>query len=282
MPDDTARPTTALIAEDEPLLARTLQRQLAAAWPALRVLAVAEDGVAATTQALELLPEVLFLDIRMPGRSGLAVAEAVADEWPDDRPQPLFVFATAYDAHAVDAFERAAVDYLLKPVTPERLALAVRRLQQRLAERDAASSAADAGDGEARAALVRRVQALDPPPAPSADADAMPARIRVIRAASGATVRMIPLAEVILLEAADKYVNVVTEAGDFLVRISLRELATRLDGVEFVQVHRAVLVNAERIRCATRDEAGHYWLQLQGLARPVKASRAFGHLFKPM
>lgn len=263
-------PPTALIAEDEPLLARTLERLLREAWPELQMAGSFGDGVSATSSALEQMPDVLFLDIQMPGRSGLEVAEAVADEWPDDRPQPLFVFVTAYDEYAVAAFERAAVDYLLKPVTPERLAQTVGRLRQRLAERAVAAHPGETAE------LVRSVQAI------GAASDQPDERIRTIRAAVGSTVRMIPLADVILFEAADKYVNVVTEEGEALVRMSLRELAARIEGVEFLQVHRALLVNASRIRSATRDEIGHYWLDLAGLARPVKVSRAFSHLFRPM
>ena len=286
----TATSPSALIAEDEPLLAQALERALAAAWPELRIVARVADGPAACIAALAERPQILFLDIQMPGRTGLEVAAEVVDEWPDgpdDVPPPLLVFVTAYEQHAVAAFERAAVDYLLKPVTPERLASTVARLRERLAARDAAPSAAGpgagAGAGEDRsagAALVQRLQGLDLSPA----GDSGTEKIRVIRAGQGNRVRMIPLAEVVCFEAADKYVNVITEAGgDALVRISLRDLAARLDGsVEFLQVHRAVLVNAGRITGAERDEAGHYWLNLRGLPRPLKVSRAFSHLFKPM
>lgn len=268
--------TTGLVAEDEPLLARTLVRLLAQAWPALRVVAVAEDGPGAIELALEHLPSVLFLDIRMPGRSGLEAAEAIADEWPDEHPLPLLVFVTAYDEFAVQAFERAAVDYVLKPVAPERLARTVARLQQRLRERDAPALPGDS------ARLVHSVQAIRHA-GDGASAQAQPGeRIRVLRAAVGQSVRMIPLSDVVMFEATDKYVNVVTETGEALIRMSLRELAARLEGVEFVQVHRSILVNAQRIRSATRDEIGHYWLALEGLKRPIKASRAFGHLFRPM
>lgn len=292
---------TALIAEDEPVLARALRRSLASQWPALRIVAQAEDGPGAVAQALALRPDVLFLDIQLPGATGLEAAAEIADEWQgggdlgapglpgatgaiEVRP-PLVVFVTAYDRYAVEAFDRAAVDYLLKPVTPERLAGTVARLQTRLAERAAAAAVPTAG-----ADLVRQMQeaerhAVRARPALDEEADAATANepIRVIRAAEGIRVRMIPLPEAIVFEAADKYVNVVTEqGGDALIRISLRELATRLQGVEFTQVHRSVLVNAERIVGAERDEAGHYWLTLRGLKRPLKVSRAFSHLFKPM
>ncbi len=261
---------TALIAEDEPLLATALQRLLGELWPALEIAGVADNGVAAVEKALELAPDVMFLDIKMPGRSGLDVAEAVIDDWPEDRPEPLFVFVTAYDEFAVPAFDRAAVDYLLKPATPDRLRVTVERLQQRLSTRAAAPA-----EG-AMASLFQRMQAI------SAAATGPAERITVIRAGVGNTVRMIPVDEVICFEATDKYVNVVTAGGEALVRMSLRELAARIDTRDFMQVHRSVLVNARHIASATRDENGHYSLHLRGLARPLKVSRAFAHLFRPM
>jgi DNA-binding LytR/AlgR family response regulator len=259
----------AVVAEDEPVLARTLVRLLHEAWPGLRIAAVASDGPQAVALALEHTPQLLFLDIRMPGRSGLEVAEAVADDWPDGQPLPLIVFVTAYDEFAVAAFERAAVDYVLKPATAQRLAVTVLRLQERLAQQPQAPSVDD------RAELMQRLQSIAPPAASAQ-------RIRVIRAGVGNTVRMIPVADVICLEAVEKYVNVVTAGGEALVRMSLRELAARIDDTEFVQVHRSVLVNTGCILSATRDQNGHYSLALRGLQRPVKVSRAFGHLFRAM
>jgi DNA-binding LytR/AlgR family response regulator len=214
-------------------------------------------------------PDVMVLDIKMPGRTGLEVAEAVADDWPDDRAEPLFVFITAYDSFAVPAFERAAVDYLLKPATAERLQQTVERLKSRLAGRATPA----AGD---RAALMQRMQSLAAPQAEPSE------RIKVIRAGVGNTVRMIPVADVVCFEATEKYVNVVTPAGEALVRMSLRELMARIDSADFIQVHRSVMVNANAILSATRDENGHYSLAVRGLQRPLKVSRAFGHLFRPM
>ena len=236
----------------------------------MQLAAIAEDGIAATTLALERLPDVLFLDIQMPGRSGLDVAEAVGDDWPEGRPAPLLVFVTAYDEFAVAAFERAAVDYVLKPVTADRLQKTITRLRERLADRGANSAAGDA------AALVRTLQSIAAPPAIGEE------RIRVIRAGVGNTVRMIPVADVICMEATDKYVNVVTAEGEALVRMSLRELASRIDGSGFTQVHRSVLVNTSHIVSATRDESGHYSLTVRGLKRTLRVSRAFAHLFRPM
>jgi DNA-binding LytR/AlgR family response regulator len=267
---NTARPPTAVIAEDEPVLARTLSRMLAQVWPELQIVGMAEDGPKAIELALERTPDVMFLDIRMPGRTGLEVAEMVADEWPQEKAAPLFVFVTAYDEYAIPAFERAAVDYMLKPSTLERLQVSVDRLKKRLAER---AQVPDAGE---MAALMQRVQAI------STSAGEPPARITVIRAGVGNTVRMIPVTDVICFEATEKYVNVVTATGEALVRMSLRELLARIDATGFMQVHRSILVNISSILSATRDENGHYSLSVRGLQRPLKVSRAFGHLFRAM
>lgn len=267
----TDRRPTAVIAEDEPVLARTLARLLGQAWPELHIAGVADDGLRATELALAEAPDVVFLDIKMPGRNGIEVAEAVADDWPDGRAEPLFVFVTAFDEFAVSAFERAAVDYLLKPATAERLQQTVARLKARLAARTAPPEAGE------RAALMQRVQSIAS--APAADAGE---RIKVIRAGVGNTVRMIPVADVVCFEATEKYVNVVTPSGEALVRMSLRELMARIDSNDFIQVHRSVMVNSSAILSATRDENGHYSLAVRGLQRPLKVSRAFGHLFRPM
>lgn len=268
-----ATPPTAVIAEDEPVLARTLTRLLEQVWPELRIVGVADDGLRATELALELVPDVVFLDIKMPGRTGIEVAEVVADDWPDDRAEPLFVFITAYDNFAVPAFERAAVDYLLKPATADRLQQSVARLKARLAGRAASP---DAGN---MAALMQRMQSLTSPDIAETDSRE---RLKVIRAGVGNTVRMIPVADVVCFEATEKYVNVVTPTGEALVRMSLRELMARIDSTDFIQVHRSVMVNSNAIMSATRDENGHYSLSVRGLQRPLKVSRAFGHLFRPM
>lgn len=259
-----------LIAEDEPLLARALEKVLREVWPELGAVDVVGDGVAAVERALAAAPDVLFLDIRMPGRTGIEAAEMIADDWPADRPAPLFAFVTAYDEFAVAAFERAAVDYVMKPVTVERLAITVARLRERLAARAAVPAAGE------MATLFGRMQAISTPAATGGE------RVRIVRASVGHTVKLIPVAEIICLEAADKYVTVVTAGGEALVRMSLRELAAQLEGIELLQVHRATMVNAACMSSATRDEFGHVSLKLRGLDRPVKVSRAFAHLFRPM
>ncbi|MEP6502023.1 MAG: LytTR family DNA-binding domain-containing protein [Betaproteobacteria bacterium] len=266
---EPSRPT-AVLAEDEPVLSRTLSRMLSQAWPELLVVGTAEDGLRATELALEQAPDVMFLDIKMPGKTGLEVAEAVADEWPEERPAPMFVFVTAYGEYAVDAFEHAAVDYILKPVTADRLQLSVDRLKCRLAQRTDAPKAGE------MAALMQRVQSI------AAPVEAVLEPIKVIRAGVGNTVRMIALRDVLCFEATEKYVNVVTATGEALVRMSLRELTSRIDASHFMQIHRSVLVNSEAILSAVRDEGGHYSLTVRGLQRPLKVSRAFGHLFRAM
>ena len=268
-----ATPPTAVIAEDEPVLARNLTRLLEQVWPELRIIGVADDGLRATELALALSPDVMFLDIKMPGRTGIEVAEVVADDWPEGRAEPLFVFVTAYDNFAVPAFERAAVDYLLKPATADRLQQTATRLKARLAGRAASPEAGN------MAALMQRMQSLGLPDTEAPDSRE---RIKIIRAGIGNTVRMIAVADVICFEATEKYVSVVTPAGEALVRMSLRELMARIDSTDFIQVHRSVMVNSNAIVSATRDENGHYSLSLRGLHRPLKVSRAFGRLFHPM
>lgn len=272
----------AILAEDEPVLSRALRRELGRLWPELELIGSYDNGPEAAEAALRELPDVLFLDVQMPGASGIDVAAEVADEWPDERALPLLVFVTAFEQYAVQAFERAAIDYLVKPVAPDRLASTVNRLRQSLAMRKGAAPAD-------RSNTLREVQQVGdalvaPASGPAEDPVAGGSRetIRFIRVADGNKVRMIPVDDVVCFEASDKYVTVVTETDRALVRMSLRELASRIEGVEFVQIHRSVLVNSGRMLGAERDELGHYWLTLRGLRGPLKVSRAFSHLFRPM
>jgi len=272
---------TALIAEDEPLLAADLQATLARLWPALRVVATAGHGAAAVEQALALRPSVLFLDIRMPGMTGLEAAQAIAEDWPDDTPLPLPVFVTAYDQYALQAFERAAVDYVLKPVQPERLGQTCARLQAALARRDAPAAAAPAL--ESTLAQLRDLLATPGlASAAGAPAAAAPPRLAVIQAGVGAAIHMVPVDDVLYFEAADKYVRVVTVEREHLIRTSLRELVPQLDAARFWQVHRGTVVRADAIATATRDEAGKVTLTLRGHADRLVVSRLYAHLFRAM
>ena len=277
---------TALIAEDEPLLAANLQAELARLWPALRVVANVGHGAAALEQALLLRPDVVFLDIRMPGMTGLEAAQALAEDWPTDVALPLIVFVTAYDQYALQAFERAAVDYVLKPVQPERLALTCARvqaaLQQRCEPAAALPSALEATLAQLRGLLVAPGLSAAPIGAAANLSSASGQKLAVIQASVGAAIHMVPVAEVLYFEAADKYVRVVTGEREYLIRTSLRELLPQLDEQRFWQVHRGTVVRAEAIATAVRDESGKVRLTLRGHKDKLVASRLYAHLFKAM
>ncbi|MGE0100495.1 MAG: LytR/AlgR family response regulator transcription factor [Hydrogenophaga sp.] len=259
----------ALIAEDEPLLAQALQAELARAWPALRIAAVVGDGESAVAQALSCRPDVLFLDIRMPGLSGLEAAAELADEWPEGTPFPVLVFVTAYDAYAVQAFEAQAVDYLLKPVQPERLARAVQRVQALLAARQPAPAALDTSLAQLRALLA------------GGEAPAAP-RLQMIPASVGQGIRMVPIGEVLVFEAADKYVRVLTATSEVLIRTPLKELLPQLDPAAFWQIHRGTVVRADAIDSVTRNEAGRLSLRLRGRPEALAVSRLYADRFRAM
>lgn len=259
---------TALIAEDEPLLAQALQAELARAWPELSVVKVVGDGEGAVAHALALRPDVLFLDIRMPGQSGLDAAAELAEEWPDDQPFPALVFVTAYDAYAVQAFEAQAVDYLLKPVQPERLRLTVQRVQTVLAQRRPAS-----GPLDTTLEQLRQLMAQPQPPV---------ARLQVIPASVGQSIRMVQLSEVVAFEAADKYVRVLLAQGEVLIRTPLKELLPQLDPAVFWQVHRGTVVRAEAIESVTRNEAGRMSLRLRARPEAFAVSRLYAERFRAM
>lgn len=266
---------TALIAEDEPLLAAALQAELARAWPQLAIAATVADGASAVRAALQHLPDVLFFDIRMPGMSGLEAATQLAQAWPAPgrKPFPQLVFVTAYDQYAVQAFEAQAVDYLLKPIQAVRLEKTVRKLQLALA-----SKAQKAINSEANllATLdqLRGLLALQNPPAPP--------RLSVIQASVGNTLHMVSVASVLYLEAADKYVRVLTAEREYLIRTPLKDLIAQLDPQLFWQIHRATVVQARAVAAVTRDEQGKHWLHLHGSADKLAVSRLYAHLFKAM
>ena len=276
---------TALIAEDEPLLAANLQAELARLWPALRVVANVGHGAAAVEQALALRPDVMFLDIRMPGMTGLEAAQALAEDWPADASLPLIVFVTAYDQYALQAFERAAVDYVLKPVQPERLALTCARVQAAL-QQHREPAAAEPSALEATLAQLRGLLAA---PGLQGAASGLASglsttaqKLAVIQASVGAAIHMVPVADVWYFEAADKYVRVITNDREYLIRTSLRELLPQLDEQRFWQVHRGTVVRAEAIATALRDESGKVQLTLRGHKDKLIASRLYAHLFKAM
>jgi DNA-binding LytR/AlgR family response regulator len=265
----------ALIAEDEPLLAQGLKNALASAWPELQVLALAPNGV----EALRLIeaehPDVVFLDILMPGLTGLEVAAELADRLDEGEPVPRMVFVTAYDEYALNAFEFAAVDYLLKPVSAERLAKAVARVKAQLA-----------APQEDLAQLVSRLQKVigAGTAITGADAGASPGEpnLKIIRAAVGNTVRMIPVDEVCYFQASDKYTSVVTRDAEVLIRTPLKELLAQLPQDRFRQIHRGTVVNLDAVASAVRDDTGRYSLRLKERKESLPVSRVFADQFRQM
>jgi len=269
---------TALIAEDEALLAAEMRAQLARAWPELAILATVGHGAAAVEAALRLRPQVLFLDIRMPGMSGLEVAQAIAEDWPEGSAAPLIVFATAYDQYALEAFDHAAVDYLLKPIDATRLAQTCARVQAALAaQREAPAGAPPAWD-----AALGQLRNLLATPGLAMPVPAAPERLQVIQAGIGNAIHLVPVDDVVYFEAADKYVRVVTAAREHLIRVSLRDLLPQLDPQRFWQIHRGTVVRADAIALAERDEAGKLTLTVRGRPERLAVSRLYAHRFKAM
>jgi len=269
---------TLLIADDEPLLARVLESELTALWPEARIVSVVHDGVAAVEAARTHKPTVAFLDIRMPGMSGMDVARDLVES---DEP-PLVVFVTAYDQFALEAFERAAVDYVLKPVQHERLEATVGRLKARLAAQAEAGAPSALVDNERLAHLLSRLEALENPAPVSAAPGPHGPYLRFIKALVGQEVRIIPVEDVIYLEATDKYVNVVSASGEALIRTSLRELTQQLDPERFWQIHRGTVVNITCVASAVNQSLGRLSLRLRDRPESLPVARQYAHLFKQM
>ncbi len=245
----------ALIADDEPLLRADLKQRLSRLWPELVVCAEAADGIAALEAFERERPQIVFLDIRMPGRTGLEVAGALAGKC-------HIVFVTAYDRHAVEAFERGAVDYLVKPVVDARMQTMVKRLKER---RAGAPPELDALLQELRARLGPRQDFL-----------------RWIRASHGNALRLIAIDDVLFFHADEKYTRVVTVEGESLIRKPIKELVDELDPGQFWQIHRATLISARAIAGVVRDEAGRLHVRVNGSDEKLEVSRGYTHLFRQM
>lgn len=250
---------TALIADDEPHLAAYLVDLLHKAWPELAVVHVARNGVEAAERIAALEPDFAFLDIRMPGLTGLEVAQGIEGA-------TRVVFVTAYDEFAVAAFEQQAFDYVLKPVKSERLARTVERLKRELAT----TTTADAR----LATVLRQLVATTP--------DAAPARLRYVRASQGELTHQIDVADVLFFHADDKYTCVRTTTGEHLIRTTIGELAAALDPGRFAQVHRSTIVNLDHLAGTRRDESSRLFVRVRGHAAELPVSRAYVHLFKAM
>jgi len=244
----------AIIADDERHLTDDLLRRLGQLWPELQIVAVVHDGIAAADALTNLQPDIAFLDIRMPGQSGLDAARAAP-------PGCRLVFITAYDDHAVEAFEQAAVDYLLKPVSDQRLARCVVRLKQQ------ASAAPDE--------LLARLQRL-------LSAPEKPEPLRWLRAQVGQDVRLVAVEDVCCLQSADKYTLALTRDAELLLRTPLKDLITQLDPNEFWQVHRGTVVNVRQIVSAHHGLLSKVTLTLRDRSEKIAVSRSYAHLFRQM
>ena len=247
---------SALIADDEPLLADQLRMKLAQLWPELDVCAVVGNGRAAVEAVAQHRPDIAFLDIRMPVLSGVEAARQMGSG-------TRVVFVTAYDEYAIAAFERGAVDYLLKPIAEDRLAIAIDRLRAALAQPPADLSSV----------LAQLAARLAPAPGEY---------LSWIRAGVGETVKLIPVEDVLFFQASDKYTRVVTRSGDAWIRTSIRELTGSLDPARFWQIHRSTLVNVRQIAGMSRigKEAGE--VLLKGHPERLDVSRPYLHLFRQM
>jgi DNA-binding LytR/AlgR family response regulator len=257
----TSPPISALIADDEPHLARALAAELARLWPALQIVHVARNGVEAAERITALQPDLAFLDIQMPGLTGLEVAQGIEG-------RTRVVFVTAYDEYAVQAFEHEALDYVLKPVKADRLQRTLERVQRALAQPVADDSAQ----------LLAALKKLVPAGAASTPAE----RLRWVRASSGELTHQVAVQDVLFFHADDKYTCVRTAHAEHLIRTPISELAAQLDPSEFVQVHRSTIVNLAHLAGTRRDEASRLFLRVKGHAQELPVSRAYVHLFKAM
>ncbi len=243
-----------LIADDEQNLASDLQKRLMRLWPELEFVSVVHDGLAAQQALAELTPDIAFLDIRMPGMSGLDAARAANENC-------RVVFVTAFDDYAVEAFEQAAVDYLLKPVSDERLARCVERLKQR------STATPDV-------VLIRLQQLLA--------RSVKPQPLRWLRAQVGQVVRMVAVDEVCYFQSADKYTAVYTRDAELLLRTPLKELIAQLDPEQFWQIHRGTVVSVNQIANAKHDLLGRVTLTLRERSETISVSRSYAYLFRQM
>lgn len=261
---------TALIADDEPLLRDSLMRSLASAWPALRVLAQARNGREAVEQFEQLLPDIVFLDVHMPGLNGVEAARQIAR-------RAHIVFVTAYEQYAVQAFDHGAIDYLVKPIDEARLRDTVGRLQSRLAEQRAPDASATLD------AVIEQLAArLGKVPAAANGGAGAPAYLQWIRASVGSTLKLIPVEQVIFMRSDEKYTLVTWAEGEALIRTPIRELIEQLDPQRFAQVHRSVVVNLHAVSHLTRGPNETADLHLRGRAEVLPVSRSYLHLFRQM
>ena len=255
---------TAIIADDERLMRDQLRMRLEQVWPEPEIVGEAKNG----EEAIELVgrhkPDLTFLDIRMPGKTGMEAAREIGE-------RSQIVFVTAYDQYAVEAFERGAVDYVLKPSEPERLKVTVERLKARL---EASKGGPGAAVNDSVTAMLSQLAEKIAAPKPK--------HLQWIQASIGQDLRMIPVEEILFFRSDEKYTCVQTEKFEALIRKPVRDLAEELDPSLFWQIHRATLVNVNAIEGVTRDIRGRHLVLIKGRPEKLEVSRSFLHLFKQM
>ncbi|MBK6854394.1 MAG: response regulator transcription factor [Burkholderiales bacterium] len=298
MPDHPPFTARAVLADDERLMREQLRVRLAEAWPELQIVGEARNGVEAVELVTTLRPDLVFLDIRMPGLTGVEAARQIA-QMPvgDDEVLPEIVFITAYDQYAVEAFEQGATDYVLKPAERERLKLTVERLQKRLAAR--------AGNDPLAAPPIQQLLHQLSARLGGSPGTATPATSRTpgdsgsgsgstsaerssggyltwIQASVGQAIQMIAIDEVLFFISDEKYTRVQTAQVEALIRKPIKELVDELDPRQFWQIHRSTLVNTRAIAAVTRDDRGRQLVSMRGHPEKLEVSRSYGHLFKSM
>lgn len=268
----------ALIADDERLLREQLQSRLKQVWPELEIMGMARDGLEAVRMADELRPDIMFLDIRMPGQTGIEAASDIMslDGWKGE-----LVFVTAYDEYAVSAFERGAIDYLLKPVEAERLQTTRARIEARLRGQGsgAVSNAPGSSDAASQAATDTMMQTLLSVQRQLSGAATTP-KMRWVQASTGSTTRLIAVEDILFFRSDEKYTRVQTAEQEALIRVPIKDLLPQLDEEVFWQIHRSTIVNVGEIAAVTRDDTGRQRVSLKRHPEQLEVSRSFGHLFR--
>ncbi|GCL65303.1 LytR/AlgR family response regulator transcription factor [Pseudaquabacterium pictum] len=271
-------PVRAVIADDERLMREQLRARLTEVWPELDIVAEARNGLEAVELVAQHRPDLVFLDIRMPGLTGVDAARQIAQmAVADDEHLPEIVFITAYDQYAVEAFEQGVCDYVLKPAERERLLVTAQRIQARLAQRDAAEPAAESAGSPVpplQQVLHKLAAQLNPGGAPR--------YLDWIQASVGPGIQMIPVPEVLFFISDEKYTRVQTPTTEALIRKPIKELIDELDPAVFWQIHRSTLVNVKAIAGITRDFRGRQIVSVRGHGEKLEVSRSYTHLFKGM
>ena len=273
---DPAAPARGVIADDERLMRDQLRARLAEVWPALQIVGEAKNGLEAVDLVAQHRPDVVFLDIRMPGLSGVDAARRIAqlpaaDGGDEEGPLPEIVFITAYDQYAIEAFEQGVADYVLKPAERERLGVTVSRIQQRLALRGTDDEPAAPHLQQLLHKLAARLNPGGAPPA-----------LKWIQATVGQAIQMIPIEDVLFFISDEKYTRVQTATLEALIRKPIKELVDEIDPDLFWQIHRSTLVNTHCIAGVTRDLRGRQIVAIKGSNEKLEVSRSYTHLFKGM